>query len=478
MKRKPPQKRTSAATGKARRKSVRQNDSQQHKYDSTSLDAFIAGVNRRNPNEPEFQQAVREVAETIIPYLSENPRYVEEIVLERMTEPDRIIVFRVNWDDDQGRRRINRGYRVQFNNAIGPYKGGLRFHPTVNLSVLKFLAFEQTFKNALTTLPLGAAKGGADFNPRDKSDREINRFCRSFMSHLFKYIGPNIDVPAGDIGVGTREIGYLFGQYKNLTGEFASGTITGKGIEYGGSLTRNEATGYGVIYFTQEVFDARNRSIEGQKCAISGSGNVAQYAAEKAAALGAAVLTLSDSSGFIYDKAGIDQEKLEFVKKLKNVRRGRISEYADKYRSAQFHEGKRPWGVPCDIAIPCATQNELDLADAERLVGNGCGAVTEGANMPTTIEAQHYLRKHAIFSPAKAANAGGVAVSGLEMSQNSLRISWTHEEVDLRLREIMRSIHMQCVHYGRDKSGTVDYVSGSNIAGFVKVANAMLAHGI
>jgi len=478
MKKKPAAAKRKDPAKKAPAKAARERKPEVARYDSTSLDTFIAGVNRRNPNEPEFQQAVREVAETIVPYLSENPRYVEEIVLERMTEPDRIIAFRVNWDDDQGNRRINRGYRVQFNNAIGPYKGGLRFHPSVNLSVLKFLAFEQTFKNALTTLPLGAAKGGADFNPKGKSDREVNRFCRSFMIHLSKYIGPSIDVPAGDIGVGGREIGYLFGQYKNLTGEFASGTITGKGIEYGGSLTRNEATGYGVIYFTEEMLNAHNRSMESMRCAVSGSGNVAQFAAEKAVALGATVHTMSDSDGFVYDKEGFDQEKIEHIKHLKNVRRARISEYVKKYRGAEYHQGKRPWGVPCDIALPCATQNEIEIGDAEALLKGGCAAVAEGANMPTTIDAQRLLRAKAIFAPAKAANAGGVAVSGLEMSQNSLRISWTHEEVDLRLKEIMRSIHQQCVRFGAAKKGGVDYVSGANIAGFVKVANAMLAHGV
>lgn len=447
-------------------------------YDSTNLELFLEGVNRRNPGEPEFQQAVREVAESIMPCLKETPGYVTEHILERMTEPDRIIIFRVNWDDDQGNRRINRGYRVQFNNAIGPYKGGLRFHPSVNLSILKFLGFEQTFKNALTTLPLGAAKGGADFNPKGKSDREVNRFCRAFMIHLFKHIGPNIDVPAGDIGVGSREIGYLFGQYKNLTGEFASGIITGKGLEYGGSLTRTEATGYGVIYFTEEMLNAHNRTMQGLRCVISGSGNVAQYAAEKALNLGASVLTLSDSDGFIHQKGGFDQEQLEHVKHLKNVRRARIGEYVRRYPQAEYHAGKRPWGVPCDLALPCATQNELDLEDAKALAGNGCAAVAEGANMPTTLEAQRFLREHALFAPAKAANAGGVAVSGLEMSQNSLRISWTHEEVDLRLRDIMRSIHQQCVRHGSGARGAVDYVRGANVAGFYKVANAMLAHGV
>ncbi len=471
---------TKKATGrkKATKPSATPRKSLGKRYDSTDLDLFISGVNRRNPNEPEFQQAVREVAETIVPYIDQNNKYARELILERMTEPDRVIMFRVNWDDDEGNRRINRGYRVQFNNAIGPYKGGLRFHPTVNLSILKFLGFEQTFKNALTTLPLGAAKGGADFNPRGKSDREINRFCRSFMIHLFKHIGPNIDVPAGDIGVGTREIGYLFGQYKNLTGEFASGTITGKGLEYGGSLTRTEATGYGTVYFTEEMLNAHNRTIENLRCAISGSGNVAQYAAEKAIDLGGTVVTLSDSDGFIYDKTGIDMEKLQYIKHLKNVKRTRISEYVKKFRNTQYHAGKRPWIVPCDLAVPCATQNELDGQDAKTLVKNGCLAVAEGANMPTTIDGQRILRKRTLFAPAKAANAGGVAVSGLEMSQNSLRISWTHEEVDLRLREIMRNIHQQCVQYGMDRKKSVDYVAGANIAGFVKVANAMLAHGV
>ena len=456
--------------------------SQSH-YNSTSLKSFIAGLVRRNPHEDEFHQSVREVAETIIPYIRKHPDLSDHIILERMTEPDRVFIFRVTWEDDQGNVRVNRGYRVQFNNALGPYKGGLRFHPSVNLSILKFLAFEQTFKNALTTLPLGAAKGGSDFNPRGKSDTEMLRFCKSFMLELFRYIGPNVDVPAGDIGVGEREIGYLFGQYKRITGEFASGVLTGKALDSGGSLIRREATGYGAVYFAREMLKQHDDGIKGKTCLVSGSGNVAQYCVEKAIQLGGKVLTMSDSDGFIYDKDGIDQEKLEFIKELKGVRRGRIAEYAERYKRATYHGGKRPWGVSGELAFPCATQNELNLKDAENLIKNGCIAVVEGANMPTTEEAQVLLRQHGeknrlFFAPAKAANAGGVAISGLEMSQNSLRLSWDHEEMESRLQGIMNSIHNQCVTYGKRQGKTVDYVTGANVAGFVRVANAMMSHGV
>ena len=449
-------------------------------YNSTSLKTFFAGLVRRNPHEPEFHQAVHEVAETIIPYIRKHPDLAQSIVLERMTEPDRIFTFRVLWEDDEGHVRVNRGYRVQFNNALGPYKGGLRFHPSVNLSILKFLAFEQTFKNALTTLPLGAAKGGADFNPHGKSDTEVLRFCKSFMLELFRYIGPNLDVPAGDIGVGEREIGYLFGQYKRITGEFASGVLTGKALDSGGSLIRREATGYGAVYFAREMLGQHNDGLEGKTCLVSGSGNVAQYCAEKILHLGGTVLTMSDSSGFIHDKDGIDAEKLAFIKELKNMRRGRIAEYADRYKKATFHEKKRPWGVTANMAFPCATQNELMLEDAQRLVKNGCIAIVEGANMPTTEEAQKFLRskKHMLFAPAKAANAGGVAISGLEMSQNSLRLSWDTEEMDNRLQSIMKSIHAQCVRHGIRKGNSVDYATGANVAGFVRVANAMMSQGV
>ncbi len=457
--------------------------SSENRYNSTNLKNFMAGLVRRNPHEGEFHQSVHEVAETIIPYIRKNPHLAEGIILERLTEPDRIFTFRVIWEDDQGNVRVNRGYRVQFNNALGPYKGGLRFHPSVNLSILKFLAFEQTFKNALTTLPLGAAKGGADFNPRGKSDTEILRFCKSFMLELFRYIGPNIDVPAGDIGVGEREIGYLFGQYKRITGEFASGVLTGKALGSGGSLIRREATGYGAVYFAREMLHQHDDSVEGKTCLVSGSGNVAQYCTEKLIQLGAKVLTMSDSDGFIYDKDGIDQQKLDFIKELKGVRRGRMSEYTARYKKATYHAGKRPWSVAGQLAFPCATQNELDLADAEKLIKNGCVGVIEGANMPSTEAAMQLLRKHGktkymLFAPAKAANAGGVAISGLEMSQNSLRLSWTHEEMEQRLQGIMKSIHGQCVNYGSSKAKSVDYVSGANIAGFVRVANAMLSHGV
>ncbi len=448
-------------------------------YDSTNLQRFLAGFVRRNPGEPEFHQAVREVAESVIPVIRKNQSLAESLILERMTEPDRVIVFRVTWEDDDGHTRVNRGYRVQFNNAIGPYKGGLRFHPSVNLSILKFLAFEQTFKNALTTLPLGAAKGGADFNPRGKSDREIRRFCKSFMLELVPYIGPDVDVPAGDIGVGGREIGYLFGQYKRITGRFASGTITGKGLEFGGSLIRKEATGFGAVYFTEEMLNHHGQSLEGKKCVVSGSGNVAQHCVEKIIDLGGIALTMSDSDGFVLDRDGISRKKLQFIMDLKNTRRGRMSEYAKKYPKAEFHSGKRPWGVACDAAFPCATQNEITLEDAKRLVSHGCIAVAEGANMPSEEEAMKFFRSKLLFAPAKAANAGGVAVSGLEMSQNALRLSWTQDEMDERLRNIMRDIHHQCVTHGvSGRSRRMDYVTGANIAAFLKVSQAMNAHGV
>ena len=448
------------------------------KYDSGDLDRFMGGLVRRNPHEPEFHQAVREVAETVIPHIRKNPVYAESILLERMTEPERVFMFRVLWEDDQGHVRLNRGYRVQFNNAIGPYKGGLRFHPSVNLSILKFLAFEQTFKNALTSLPLGAAKGGADFDPRGKSDREILRFCKSFMLELFRHIGPSLDVPAGDIGVGEREIGYLFGQYKRITGEFASGVLTGKGLAFGGSLIRREATGFGAAYFAEEMLNRVDDSVREKDCVVSGGGNVAQHCAEKILHLGGRVLTMSDSAGFIHDRAGITPEKLAWIMELKNRRRGRIEEYARRHKTASFHAGKRPWGVKCRLAFPCATQNEVDSRDADALLKNGCAGVIEGANMPCEEAAMRKFRRKIMFAPAKAANAGGVAVSGLEMSQNSLRMSWTEEELGARLRDIMRGIHEQCVRHGEGRGGKVDYVAGANIAGFVKVANAMRAHGV
>jgi len=442
------------------------------------LDGFMKGLVKRNPGEPEFHQAVFEVAETLIPFINNHPQYQDARILERMTEPDRVIIFRVCWEDDENNVRVNRAWRVQFNNAIGPYKGGLRFHPSVTLSVLKFLGFEQTFKNSLTGLPMGGAKGGANFNPKGKSDCEVMRFCHSLMIELHRHIGEDTDVPAGDIGVGGREVSYLFGQYKRLANRF-TGTITGKGLAFGGSVVRTEATGYGCVYFCENMFQQQGDGISGKTCVISGSGNVATYAAEKATALGAKVLTLSDSSGFIHDPDGIDAEKLEFVKELKEVRRGRISEYAEKFSSAEFHEGKRPWSVPCQVALPCATQNELSGFEAEELVKNGVLAVSEGANMPTVPEGvKAFQDAKILFGPAKASNAGGVAVSGLEQSQNALRLSWHRDEVDGRLQEIMRSIHGKCVRYGEQKDGKVDYVAGANIAGFVKVADAMMAYGI
>ncbi|MAZ26960.1 MAG: NADP-specific glutamate dehydrogenase [Cytophagaceae bacterium] len=443
-----------------------------------SVKKFVDSVEKSNPNEPEFLQAVREVAETVIPFIEKNPKYQDAKLLERMAEPERVIMFRVPWVDDAGEVQINKGYRIEFNSAIGPYKGGLRFHPSVNLSILKFLGFEQVFKNSLTSLPMGGGKGGSDFNPRGKSDAEVMRFCQSFMTELYRHIGPNTDVPAGDIGVGGREIGYMFGQYKRIRNEF-TGVLTGKGLSYGGSKIRPEATGYGNVYFTKYMLKTRGEKISGKTIVISGSGNVAQYAAEKAMQLDGKVVTLSDSSGFIYDEAGLTKQKLAFVMELKNERRGRIKEYVDKYPEAEYHEGKAPWGIKCDIALPCATQNELDREDAELLVKNGVMSVGEGANMPCTPEAVEVFLEHKIlFSPGKASNAGGVATSGLEMSQNSLRYNWSAEEVDQKLHEIMYDIHNACVEFGKREDGFIDYVKGANIAGFVKVADAMLAQGV
>ena len=442
-----------------------------------SIQEFLDKVKKRNPNEPEFMQAVEEVAETIIPFIEENEKYQNKMLLERMVEPERAIIFRVPWTNDNGEIQVNRGFRIQMNSAIGPYKGGLRFHPSVNLSILKFLAFEQVFKNSLTTLPMGGGKGGSDFDPKGKSDNEVMRFCQSFMTELSKHIGANTDVPAGDIGVGGREIGYMFGQYKRLQNEF-TGILTGKGLSYGGSLIRPEATGYGNVYFAQNMLKTKGDSLEGKTVVVSGSGNVAQYAVEKALQLGAKIVTMSDSGGYIYDEEGINEEKLAFIMELKNEKRGRIKEYLEKYSGAKYHEGKTPWGEKCDVALPCATQNELHEEDAKKLVDNGCMLVGEGANMPCTPEAVEVFQKAKIlFSPGKASNAGGVATSGLEMSQNSLRYSWTAEEVDNKLHEIMNDIHDACVKYGSEKDGHVDYVKGANIAGFVKVADAMLAQG-
>jgi len=443
---------------------------------SDNLDRFIAGVQKRNPGETEFHQAVQEVAASIIPFIQDKPQYQEMQILERMAEPDRAVLFRVCWEDDNGDIRVNRGYRVQFNNSIGPYKGGIRFHPTVTLSVLKFLGFEQTFKNSLTGLPMGGGKGGADFNPKGKSDSEVMRFCQSFMTELHRHIGEDTDVPAGDIGVGAREIGYMFGQYKRLSNEFV-GVLTGKGLEFGGSLIRTEATGYGTIYMLDNMLQHAGNGMEGKKVAISGSGNVATYAAEKATQLGAKVLTMSDSSGFIHDPDGIDAEKLAFMVDLKQVRRGRIKEYADEY-GCEFQEG-RPWNVPCDVAVPCATQNEINGDEAKALLANGCMAVSEGANMPTELIGIDAFQKSGIlYAPSKAANAGGVAVSGLEMSQNSARISWKEAELQELLKGIMKDIHDNCAEYGATSEGKVDYLAGANIAGFVKVADAMLAYGV
>jgi len=437
----------------------------------------MAMIKARNPGENEFHQAVQEVAESLIPYIEENPKYKHAKILERIAEPERTIIFRVPWLDDKGDIQINRGFRIEMNSAIGPYKGGLRFHPTVNLGILKFLAFEQVFKNSLTTLPMGGGKGGSDFDPKGKSDNEVMRFCQSFMSELFRHIGPETDVPAGDIGVGGREIGFMFGQYKRLKNEF-SGVLTGKGIEWGGSLIRPEATGYGATYFAQEMLATRGDSLKGKTVVISGSGNVAQYATEKFTELGGLVVTSSDSNGFIYDPMGIDTEKLNYIMDLKNIRRGRIKEYAEKF-GVEYFEDQRPWIIKCDIAMPNATQNEINSQEAETLVKNGCICVAEGANMPSTNEAvEVFLNAGILYGPGKAANAGGVATSGLEMTQNSMRLPWSREEVDSRLREIMKNIHSTCVKYGTRKDGFVNYVDGANIGGFVKVANAMMAQGV
>ncbi len=445
---------------------------------SQSIQAFVDAVAKRNPNEPEFLQAVHEVAETVIPFIEQNPRYQGKMLLERMVEAERVITFRVVWTDDAGNIQVNRGYRIQMNSAIGPYKGGLRFHPSVNLSILKFLAFEQTFKNSLTTLPMGGGKGGSDFDPKGKSDNEVMRFCQAFMTELAKHIGADTDVPAGDIGVGGREVGYMYGQYKRLRNEF-TGVLTGKGITFGGSLIRPEATGYGCVYFAESMLGTKGHSFAGKIVAVSGSGNVAQYAAEKATQLGGKVVTMSDSSGYIYDADGIDADKLAHVMYIKNELRGRISDYVKKYPNAQYVDGKRPWEVKCDVALPCATQNELNEDEAKALVANGCICVAEGANMPSTPEAiTVFTHAKILFAPGKASNAGGVATSGLEMSQNSLRLSWTREEVDERLKRIMLDIHASCVKFGADGNGYIDYVKGANIAGFVKVAEAMLAQGV
>jgi len=439
------------------------------------LQRFMNGVEKRNPGEKEFLQAVAEVAANIFPYIADKPIYHKMQIMERMAEPDRVIMFRVPWTDDKGNIRNQRGYRIQFNNSIGPYKGGLRFHPSVNLSVLKFLGYEQTFKNSLTGLPMGGAKGGADFNPKDKSDNEVMRFCQSFMTELYRHIGENTDIPAGDIGVGAREIGFLFGQYKRIENRFV-GVLTGKGMEFGGSKIRTEATGYGTVYFMQNMLERVDDSLDGKTISISGSGNVATYAVEKVNHLGGKAITLSDSSGFIHDPDGIDADKLTYVIDLKQVRRGRISEYADEYASASFHQG-RPWGVPCDIALPCATQNEINEDEARTLLKNGCMGVSEGANMPTELAGIDAFQKARIlYAPSKAANAGGVAVSGLEMSQNSARISWSEEELEKLLKDTMRNIHDSCVEYG-DRGDHIDYLAGANIAGFVKVADAMLSFG-
>jgi len=442
------------------------------------IDAFMDNVKAKNGHEPEFLQAVHEVAEAIIPFTEQHPKYKNAKILERIIEPERTIIFRVPWLDDQGNVQVNRGYRVEFNSAIGPYKGGLRFHPSVNLSILKFLGFEQIFKNSLTTLPMGGGKGGSDFDPKGKSDNEVMKFCQSFMTELSRHIGADTDVPAGDIGVGGREIGYMFGQYKRIRNEF-TGVLTGKARNWGGSLIRPEATGYGTVYFAKEMLATKGDSFQGKTVVVSGSGNVAQYACEKATQLGAKVVTLSDSSGYIYDSEGIDAAKLAFVMDLKNVKRGRIVEYVNAYPQAQFVAGKRPWEVKADIALPCATQNELNGEEAAMLIAHGVRCVAEGANMPSTPEAiMAFQEAQVLFAPGKASNAGGVATSGLEMSQNSLRLSWSAEEVDNRLHGIMVSIHEACVKYGTQEDGHVDYVKGANIAGFVKVADAMIDQGL
>jgi glutamate dehydrogenase (NADP+) len=441
-----------------------------------SLEKFMEFVIHRNPAQPEFHQAVREVAEDVLPYMAKHAKFKDSSILERMTEPDRIIIFRVSWEDDQGRVQVNRGFRVQFNNAIGPYKGGLRFDASVRLSILKFLAFEQTFKNALTTLPMGGAKGGSDFNPKGKSDREVMRFCQSFMTELSRYIGKDVDIPAGDIGCGAREISFLFGQYKRLRNEF-TGTLTGKGLNFGGSPIRTEASGYGCVYFAQEMLAAKKESVEGKVCCVSGSGNVAMYTVEKLLDAGAKVVTVSDSGGFIHDPDGITHNKLEYIIDLKTNRRGRIKEYANTYK-CQFYPGKKPWEIPCAMAFPCATQNEIDENDAAALIKNGCRVVVEGANMPATYQATNVFKESKIlYGPSKAANAGGVAISGLEMTQNAMHLSWTREVVDQKLREIMKKIHEQCVEHGQAKN-FVDYKKGANIAAFIKVSDTMMAYGI
>lgn len=445
-------------------------------YHDLSLRHFMRGLTKRSQGQAEFHQAVYEVARSVLPYILDHHKYQNDSIIQRMTEPDRTIIFRVVWEDDLGNTRVNRGYRVQFNNAIGPYKGGLRFHPSVNLSILKFLGFEQTLKNSLTTLPMGAGKGGSDFNPKGKSDREVMRFCQAFMTELELYIGDHCDIPAGDIGVGAREISYLFGQYKRLSHQF-SGALTGKALEFGGSLIRTEATGYGAAYFMDEMLHQHGRSLQDQRCVLSGSGNVALYCAWKLVQLGAKVLTLSDSSGFIYDKEGFDLDKLTEIIQLKIKQRGRLHEYAER-SGCDYQAGKRPWAVAADLVMPCATQNELNFDDAQRLISNGCQAVGEGANMPTTAEAiQAFKTAGVLFAPGKASNAGGVAVSGLEMTQNSIRLSWGEDELELRLRQIMRDIHRKCVDHG-DDNGRTDYIKGANVAGFIKVADAMLAYGI
>ncbi len=442
----------------------------------TAFEKFMQMVERRNPAEPEFFQAVYEVAQTIIPFIEEHPEYKKAIIFERMIEAERIIIFRVQWVDDAGNFRVNRGYRVQMNSAIGPYKGGLRFHPSVTLSILKFLAFEQVLKNSLTTLPMGGAKGGADFDPKGKSDNEVMRFCQSFMTELFRHIDKDTDIPAGDIGVGSREIGFLFGQFKRLRNEF-NGVLTGKGYAYGGSLIRPEATGYGLLFFVEEMLKTKNENLKGKKVVVSGSGNVAQYAIEKTLQFGGIPITASDSDGFIYDPDGITTEKLAYLMELKNVTRGRIKDYADEFK-CEYFEGKKPWIVPCDVALPCATQNELNEEDARTLAANGCKLVAEGANMPSTAEAVLVFQDNGIlYAPGKASNAGGVAASGLEMTQNSIRLYWTREEVESRLQLIMKNIHEQCVRYGKKEDGTIDYLKGANIAGFIRVADAMLASG-
>ena len=445
---------------------------------NVKVNEFMAKVIARNPGETEFHQAVKEVTETIMPFIQEHPKYQQAKIMERMVEPERVMMFRVPWVDDKGQIQINRGYRIQMNSAIGPYKGGLRFHPTVNLGILKFLAFEQTFKNSLTTLPMGGGKGGSDFDPKGKSDNEVMKFCQSFMTELQRFIGADTDVPAGDIGVGGREIGYLFGQYKRIRNEF-TGILTGKAIEFGGSLIRPEATGYGVVYFAEQMLATRKEIFKGKTAVVSGSGNVAQYCVEKLIQLGAKVVTMSDSSGYVYDAKGIDADKLAFIMELKNIKRGRIKEYAAKYPGVKYFEGEKPWSVKCNVAFPCATQNEIQEDDAKKLMANGCMMVSEGANMPSTNEAvEIFIENKILYSPGKASNAGGVATSGLEMTQNSMRLPWSSKEVDEKLHNIMISIHNTCVKYGTEKDGYINYVKGANIGGFIKVANAMIAQGI